>query len=391
MNARSILPLFFGLTSLTAIACAAPVATQGEQGSAEEPAAEAIDGAEVASRLSGAVGSAVDHARGGELPETDGAMAAPITELVVQPGGPSETVYEVLSYAFGIATDVQVGGSMKGAVADKSSFAPLSVTVRPVKPGASPLMSRLVTGMHLDKLVLRQRTTGTPGTKAAATTEIAEFETAIVGAMTTGIQNGTMDSFEIAFGKLTLKLPGSKEGVVSHDVMTNQSTGEALCGPHSAAALGPYVQADPSWKLPMGAVRIDSASVAISNSGSMSPTGTAGAGTARLEQIAIDMPMEKTGVCALYYSTLGARVPTVRIDAASSVDKGGSIVLDQRWEACDAYATQVFFSGGAGQTPRQTIVLTAEGVVRTDYASGKSMGTFGWSFAENKAIASCSK
>jgi hypothetical protein len=235
-------------------------------------------------------------------------------------------------------------------------------------------------------MVLRQRNTST---KLGATTDIAEFEMAFVSSMTTGIQNGTMDAYGIDVAKVTVKLPSAKAGV-SHDLVNNLAEGESICGKASAAKLGPYVQADPSWLLAKGSVRIDSAVVAISNASSLGgQTGGAGAGKAKLEQIAITGPMEPTGVCAFYYSAVGARVPATRIDAASSVDKAGSPILDQRWEACGAYATQVVFTGGTGQAPQQTIVLTAEGVVRTDYAAGKAANVFGWSFAANTNITSC--
>ena len=385
--ARSLLPLFFGLTSLTAVACAAPVGAPGEQASFEEAGesadADAVDGDEIASKLSGHAGSNVEVGREA-LPEADGVMAGTITELVVQPG-PSETVYEVLSYSFGIDTAVHLGIT-GGAHADKSSLVPLSVTVRPVKPGTAPLMSRLVTGVRIDNLVLRQRNANT---KLAATTDIAEFGLAFVSSMATGIQNGTMDSYSLAVGKVTVKLPGSKASV-GHDVVTNESVGESICGKPTAANLGPYVQADAAWSLPKGSVRIDSASVAISNAFDIGGKAGAGAGKAQLDQIAISGPMEQTGLCAFYYSAHAARVPTVRIDAATSVDKMGALVLEQRWEACGAFSTQVIFTGGTGQVPQQTIALTAEGVVRTDFAGGKAASSFGWSFSENKTIASCS-
>src|SRR5690348_5516678 len=100
MNSRSLLPLFFGLTSLTAVACAAPVGAPSEQAPVAEPGSPAdVDGDEIASNLSGSVGSRIEGAlANADLPETDGTMATTITELVVQPG-PSETIYEVLSYS----------------------------------------------------------------------------------------------------------------------------------------------------------------------------------------------------------------------------------------------------------------------------------------------------
>ncbi len=377
--ARSLLPLFFGLTSLTAVACAAPAGAPGERASVEEAgeadatgAAETADDDEIASKLSGHVGSNVAIGRGEALPEADGTMNATITELVVQPG-PSETVYEVLSYSFGIDTT------------DKSSLIPLSVTVRPVKPGPTQLMSRLVTGAHIDSLVLRQRDANT---KLAGTTDIAEFGLAFVSSMATGIQNGTMDSYSLAVGKVMVKLAGAKTGV-SHDVVQNESVGESICG-KAAATLGPYVQADAAWLLPKGSVRIDSASVAISNALAIGDKTGASTGKAQLDHIEITSPMEQTGLCAFYYASRGDRVPTVRIDAATSGDKTGALVLDQRWEACGAFSTQVLFMGGTGQVPRQTIVLTAEGLVRTDFAGGKPASTFGWSFLRNASIASCS-
>ena len=382
--ARSLLPLFFGLSSLTAVACAAPVGAPNEPASLEEAGEPgAVDGDEIASKLSGHVGSNVEIGRGEALTEADGAMNATITELVVQPG-PAETVYEVLSYSFGIDTAVDLG--ITGGYADKSSLIPLSVSVRPVKPGTAPLMSRLVTGAHIDNLVLRQRNANT---KLAATTDIAEFGLAFVSSMATGIQNGTMDSYSLAVGKVTVKLPGSKAGV-SHDVVLNESIGESICGKVSAANLGPYVQADAAWLLPKGSIRIDSASVAISNALAIGDKAGAGAGKAQLDQLALTGPMEQTGLCAFYYSARGARVPAVRIDAATSIDKTGALVLEQRWEACGAFSTQVVFTGGTGQVPQQTIMLTAEGVVRTDFAAGKAASSFGWSFLENKSIASCS-
>jgi hypothetical protein len=311
-------------------------------------------------------------------------MAGATTELVVQPGA-SETVYEVLSFSFGIDNAVD-GGTSLGTQTGKASLVPLSVSVRPAKAGTAPLMSRLALGVHVDRMVLRQRNAST---KLGATTDIAEFDMAFVSSMTSGIQNGTMDTYGIDAAKVTVKHPGAKAGV-SHDLRSNLPEGESLCGKASATKLGPYVQADPSWMLAKGSVRIDSAVVAISNASSLGGnTGGAGAGKAKLEQIAITGPMEQTGVCAFFYSARSARVPAVRIDSATSVDKAGVPILEQRWEACGAYATQVVFTGGAGQAPQQTIVLTAEGVVRTDYAAGKAANVFGWSFAQNTNIGSC--
>ncbi len=385
---RSLLPVLFGLSSLTAVACAPLAGTDesGEDGSHESIAAEEIGGEEIATRLSGSVGTRdLRDGLRGDLPETEGAMAGAITELVVQSDG-TETVYEVLSFSFGIESAIPAV-SATGAHAGKASLVPLSVSVRPAKPGTASLMSRLATGARLDKMVLRHRSMGT---KAGASTDIAEFETAFVSSMTTGIQNGTIDSYGIDVAKVTVKLPGGKAGV-SHNVRTNMPEGESLCGSGSTAKLGPYVQADPSWALAKESVRIDAAAVAISNAAFLGAgTGDSGAGKAKLEQIAITGPMEQSGACAFYYAAVTSRVPAVRIDAATSADKFGNANIEQRWEACGAYATQVVFSGGAGQPTQQSIVLTAEGVVRTDYAAGKAASVFGWSFVTNTSIAACS-
>jgi hypothetical protein len=154
-----------------------------------------------------------------------------------------------------------------------------------------------------------------------------------------------------------------------------------------------YVQAQADAPLPNGATRIDRAEIAMSTFVPVGGTGWAEKPV--LDRMAVELPFDDNGVCAVYRLARGQRDTKLSIGsmAMGGID-GTQSVLTHRWDACTSTPLAVHFSGGGTSKVAQTIEFTAGGIVRTDLGDGSpnaTTSTSGWSFQENKPITSCQR
>jgi hypothetical protein len=368
--ARSLAPVLFGIVSLGTVACAA-----NPTESSKDPAAEA------ATNLSGSVGlpgaAVPPDAPSIPLGATELQAAAATTELVTDSG----QIFDVLSYSFGIeAGRGDTVGIARDYVANEPArFERLRIEVRP-KATAPSLLVNAGSGSSVGKLLLRQRTSDATKPKMI---DLAIFEQTFVRAMRTTFESGTVDTYELDFGRVSL-VDGNL--TVSYDLVSEQascSVSPCPCGEPTSARLGPYAQAAVGLPVPKHAIRIDAATVSVAQE-SLPPTAGAAVSVAKLEDLSVEGPRERSGVCAFYLAAQPHEVPVLQIDSITTVDLASARPLvDQSWTACRASVQKVHFTGTNTQSSEH-LSFSANALLRT---AGTT--TSGWSFQTNAPITSC--
>jgi hypothetical protein len=381
--AASLLPVVFALASLGTVACTADAETADDV-AAREPALAIAP----ALALAGSAGpSTVAPAAPSEA--RAGATASTLRLVVTDKSGAIAT-YDVLDFDFGV--DMAAGTSSLSSTSDLSTgkpvLRPLQVVVRP--NAKSAVLGKNLTGAILLSSVVLQRVDA-----GAKPVDIAQFDKPFVTRMTTDAGDDTRESYELTTPIVTAKQGGAS---VTIDLMKGTTTcdGTCTCVKGALGVLGPYTQSGPLGTVPKGSTQVDHVSVELHNEALTGGTG-ASTGKAVLDGISFDRDLESSGLCAMYYAGLGRSVADLSIGVAGPVQPSGAAIESTTWDACYASVKSVGFSGSSGEPLREKVGLGAFGLLRTDRnfdaitgVDTKQSTMTGWSFAQNKAITTCS-
>jgi hypothetical protein len=386
---KTALPiLFLAVSSLAAVACAAP--TTESSGAASNDQAPADEKTEMtASEAIAKIPSSSMVADPQIAMPEETKELAPLQLYIPE----LKITYPVAAFNFSVSNDMTIGSVSGGAGGGKAQFSSLSVHVTPTL-GTPSLMTQLAKGAILDKVVLFRAAQG-----KNKQIDIATFGMVAVDNMfTQGHDQALDEAYEFKFGTLDLKAPSNDSTKL--DVTKNIS--ETTASTDTCSSYGPFVQAHASWPIPKPGVQVDRFSILMtneSNLGSSSATAGAGAGKAHLDLLSVDSIFDKNAACALRDIHLGRNLGSMQFAIATAFDSAkGKLSIPYKWESCVTFATGISFSGGGTHEIHQSIAFEAGGIIRTDAVASKTKpgelvdgAPAGWSFVNNKAITSCSE
>lgn len=375
------------LLSVLAVASLGTVACTAETAESNAPVAATTQSP--AELLAGEGGTQTGTVKGYSTGQT---ITSGKAKLVVD-----DVSYDLLSYSFGISNhQAGLSGGTAERSTGKAALAELAITVRPSATEAV-LRKAVFDGVgHKASIFLFP--TAEAGMTAPKPIELAVFEEAHVSAVATGAGSGAVESYSIAFGKVSLQYAGVKVG---YDMMHGTVDHDGACA-MPEGVLPAYTQANAGelTKYPLlpGATRIDSVSVGVSNVNTIG-SGTTGAssGKAQLDGITVASTLEKGGMCSFLYSAAGVIVPTAKIGVAGAVSAKLVKPFEAiTWTACTAAVESVQISSSGEGAPIQVMQLQAGGLLRTDRSIDPTTqkmveASNGWSFVNNVAVKSCAE
>lgn len=361
---KNVLLSLLAALSLSSIACAN--GAHGSDLTTSEEANDEVVAADKAPEFAETYGTKSPH-----LAITGATETASTSSLILSI--PSlKASYEIADFEFSLESNIAASGAVKGGFAAKPQFSDLNVHVL-AHAGIASLARRAFTGTSLDEMVI-QRVAGKD------TVDVARFKQLVITKLDTQLSEGSSDdNYSFHFNVVTISQPGGGS-VTLDNAMGRASLDKVSC------SYGTYIQADASWPLPKDTTRIDAAEVVVAHVVAETVKGTTPSVTgASLEALNIELPLERTGVCAAYAIFDAKPVASkITIESAPYFDPTAKApIVSQSFDACQPVVKGVSFRGSDGLLDAR-IDFDASGVVRHDAAA-----TSGWDFVANKEISAC--